>query len=171
MFVFKPCFIFFFKKIMPQPGYEPGILRPQRRVLTTRPPKRFTFLKFFFLQCCSFFFFHCFAKEPFLWTAQTSLFPKRRFSILIGLFVPVHHASFAYVTFQPITDLPPAFCFLISPFLMGPVSKGRDPVICIKFGPIRGRSSSPPPIPHYYYRFYPNLLNRHKEIYCNFSGH
>ena len=29
-----------FKEIMPGPGFEPGLLRPQRRVLTTRRSRR-----------------------------------------------------------------------------------------------------------------------------------
>ena len=30
------------KKVMPRPGFEPGLLRPQRRVLTTRRSRQTT---------------------------------------------------------------------------------------------------------------------------------
>ena len=78
---------------MPRPGFEPGILRPQRSVLITRPPKRFTFWKVFF-------FYTALRKTLFYGPLQPMSFPKRRFSILIDPFAPVNHASFAYVTFN-----------------------------------------------------------------------
>ena len=111
---------------MPRPGFEPGILWPQRSVLTTRPPKRFTFLKFF-LQCCS-FFFTLLCERPFFMDRSNQCHSQN--AILVSDWF-THTCPSCHVTFQPITDLPPAFCFLIGPFLMGPVSKGRDPVICI----------------------------------------
>ena len=61
----------------------------------------------------------------------------------LWLVLPVHHGT------SLSTNHRSSACILIGPFWFTTAHHGHDPLICLKFGPIRGRSYRPP-IPHYY---------------------